>query len=306
MKKIIYALAFSGLFVLNLNAQTTYSFEASEGYTLGNLHEQNGWEVTEGLDGFLQNQIISDEQASDGSFSFFNGYESNFDFQWFPIFGAAKEFDAPMPSEDFTISYDVMVTGKMGADFEFTLYTVINEEFYLVASLGMEYQGGIYMISELAGENGAYEKVENIWTENEWVPIKIEFVEKTVNFYAKGELLQTFELNDQPEIYGFNMLHNNYGNSAYYDNIKINGGNLYVQEVETNLVSLYPNPTNDFFTVQSSEKVVSVQVYSVTGQKVLSSKNSEKINVSALNAGVYFVEIKTVDGKLTTKKIIKK
>ena len=61
------ALLLVGTFI---SAQVNISFESSEGYSLGNLHDQNGWEVTESSSGIIQNQTVSDAQSSDGSFSF--------------------------------------------------------------------------------------------------------------------------------------------------------------------------------------------------------------------------------------------
>lgn len=307
MNKMIYTLAFSGLLALNLNAQNTYSFEATEGYTLGTLHEQNGWEVTEGSDGILQNQIITDEKASDGSFSFFNGYEADFDPLWFPVFGASKIFDTPMSSEKFSISYDVMPTGKGESDFELALFTVIEDEYYYLGYFGMENRGGVYMNSEYAvSPEDAYKRIDEVWTENEWTSVKIEIEGATMSFYVNEELMHSIELESNLDVFGFNMLHNNYGHSAYYDNFKINGGDLSIKEVDATTIALYPNPTTDFLHIQSAEKVASVAVYSVQGQKVLATENVEKINVQSLSAGVYWVEIKTVDGKISNKKFIKK
>lgn len=48
-------------------AQQTISFEASEGYTVGNINGQNGWEVTLNNDEEpINNQDVSTDQASDG------------------------------------------------------------------------------------------------------------------------------------------------------------------------------------------------------------------------------------------------
>jgi len=85
---LIIALSLS----LNTFAQQTISFEESEGYSLGTIHNQNDWEVTEGSDGILTNQVISDEQAQDGVFSFKNAYEPDYDFQWLPIFWCRQNF----------------------------------------------------------------------------------------------------------------------------------------------------------------------------------------------------------------------
>src|SRR5690606_24243910 len=147
--KVIYFLGLS-LMASMLMAQETISFESSEGFSLDNLHNQNGWEVTEGLDGILTNQIITDEEASDGIYSFKNAYEPDYDFQWLPIFGAAKSFTEALSFEEFSISYDIMVTQKLGADFEFTAYGINDvEEFNPIAGLGMENRGMIYIISSI-------------------------------------------------------------------------------------------------------------------------------------------------------------
>lgn len=51
-------------------SQQTISFETSEGYALGDLNGQNGWTVTESSDGFITNQVITDEKSKDGNYSF--------------------------------------------------------------------------------------------------------------------------------------------------------------------------------------------------------------------------------------------
>src|SRR6218665_896424 len=109
-------------------AQSVISFESSEGDQLGTLHQQNGWEVTEGSDGFIQNQTITNAMSSEGSYAFKNAYEPSFDFQWFPIFGGSKVFAIPVDYSNFTISYDVLATEKLGSDFEFTLFAFNQNE----------------------------------------------------------------------------------------------------------------------------------------------------------------------------------
>jgi hypothetical protein len=135
-----YTIAFMLLLTGGVFSQETISFESNESYILGTLNNQNGWEVTEGSEGaFLQNQVVSDEESSDGNYAFKNSYESGFDFQWLPIFGAAKNFDSPKTFEDFTFSYDVLITESNGADFEMTLFGVdANDDFVPVAGIAME------------------------------------------------------------------------------------------------------------------------------------------------------------------------
>ena len=69
---------------------------------------------------------------------------------------------------------------------------------------------------------------------------------------------------------------------------------------------IYPNPTNvDFITIQSSvigEK--HVKLYDINGRLVLNKNlSSDYLNVRLLEPGIYFVNV-TIDGKISTSKLI--
>jgi|GEM_PF-269682 len=72
-----------------------------------------------------------------------------------------------------------------------------------------------------------------------------------------------------------------------------------------NSAVIYPNPANDFVNIESKEGVRSAEIYSLAGQKILSS-NSPKIDVSHLNTGIYLMKILLENGKTETQKLIKK
>ena len=71
------------------------------------------------------------------------------------------------------------------------------------------------------------------------------------------------------------------------------------QDVEENdevTISVYPNPANDFIIIRANNDLpLQCDIYSVTGQKVLSSTENE-INVSELEPGVYFIRVCYNDG----------
>ncbi|MDR4891061.1 MULTISPECIES: T9SS type A sorting domain-containing protein [unclassified Chryseobacterium] len=67
---------------------------------------------------------------------------------------------------------------------------------------------------------------------------------------------------------------------------------------------IYPNPASDFIQIETDEKLKEVNIYSATGQKVKTSQLA-KVNIQALQTGVYFVEIKTNRGSVIYK-IVKK
>lgn len=287
-------------------AQQSTSFEAAEGYELGTIHGQNNWEVTEGSDGLITNQVITDEEASDGSFSFKNAFEPAFTDQWFPIFGASKTFDEPVNYNNLTVSYDVLVTENNGSDFEFTLFAIDeNEEYVPVAGVGIENRGYIYLIKDV---NYGFDYAEAEWTPNEWVNVRIEVSENEIKYYINDTLENTIANFTQLNIIGLNMLHNNFGADGYYDNFVITTGNLNTPSFENNSLAVFPNPaTNNISLSLSNNKEVSqVTLYNVLGQKSLITGKTQNIDISSLANGVYILQVDNTDGTTFSKKIIKK
>ena len=81
-----------------------------------------------------------------------------------------------------------------------------------------------------------------------------------------------------------------------------------LQGVNLNRLSIYPNPTTGLLTIknQSNDEVLSVKIYSVSGELVLSitEMNSNQIDLSDFVNGVYFCEIQT-STQLHTYKVVK-
>ena len=71
-------------------------------------------------------------------------------------------------------------------------------------------------------------------------------------------------------------------------------------------VKLYPNPAQDVINIESKTiKLSSVDMYNVLGAKVMSSEIlNDRINVSNLTKGVYFMKINAEEGGSATKKIV--
>lgn len=62
---------------------------------------------------------------------------------------------------------------------------------------------------------------------------------------------------------------------------------------------------DQLFILAKAQKVQSSDVFSSDGKKVLTAKG-DKINISALSKGVYFINVTTAEGKLLSTKFIKK
>jgi surface protein len=77
-----------------------------------------------------------------------------------------------------------------------------------------------------------------------------------------------------------------------------------LEALENTLVTIYPNPTTDFLSINGNQNPVNINIYNVLGKEVLSAIASNKVNVKSLPNGVYVIRIK--DGlKEVIKKFIK-
>jgi hypothetical protein len=73
-------------------------------------------------------------------------------------------------------------------------------------------------------------------------------------------------------------------------------------------VRLYPNPAQNEFSVESDVDIKQIKMYNQLGQVVLGFddiKPQPSYNISVLSKGVYFVELSSVQGKKTVKKLVK-
>lgn len=68
-------------------------------------------------------------------------------------------------------------------------------------------------------------------------------------------------------------------------------------------IKVYPNPANDVLHIETALEIQSIEVYTLQGQKVLSSKQKE-VNVSDLAAGIYMIHIQDIKNNVETKRII--
>lgn len=82
---------------------------------------------------------------------------------------------------------------------------------------------------------------------------------------------------------------------------------LSISDFQFENIVIYPNPSTEYFTIKSTDKVKSVSITDMLGKVVLNitTKNDNKIDISKLNSGVYIVKLIT-DKRIISRKIIKK
>lgn len=70
-------------------------------------------------------------------------------------------------------------------------------------------------------------------------------------------------------------------------------------------VKIYPNPTSDILNIKADSKINNVTVTDFSGKKINVTLDNDKIDVRAIPAGSYLINIETKDG-ISTEKFIKK
>ncbi|WP_162200413.1 T9SS type A sorting domain-containing protein [Kordia jejudonensis] len=81
---------------------------------------------------------------------------------------------------------------------------------------------------------------------------------------------------------------------------------LSTEEVELTTVSIYPNPTTDFLQVQGITNIKNLEVYTIQGKNInISFTNTDKIDVSSLQSGIYFLKVMDAQNRIAIRKFIK-
>ncbi|OUR99411.1 hypothetical protein A9Q86_12650 [Flavobacteriales bacterium 33_180_T64] len=80
--------------------------------------------------------------------------------------------------------------------------------------------------------------------------------------------------------------------------------NLSVEDFVSVQFKLFPNPTSNYINVSASNTIDKIEFYSILGHKVLETNNTNIIDISNFDSGVYFVKIYS-GNKSISKKIIK-
>ncbi len=151
MKKITFVLFTFLAFQLG-NTQQTISFEASEGFSVGDINGQNGWVVTGCGEGcFIENQSVSNDFASDGT----NALKVSVDPAFGPqnlVMGGFYEFAAPVEYETAIVSYDIYITGHVQGDDSDFRFGVTGEDglggLFFTFLIDFNFQGNIRVVND--------------------------------------------------------------------------------------------------------------------------------------------------------------
>lgn len=296
MKKLLLftLLGCSELFL----SQTVMSFEASEGYEVGDLNYQKDWKVSSW--GYSPSFMVSDEKATDGEMSMKIMDEE------LPVYNFSSAFcllSHPLAFNNFSVSFDLNVNKK-----GFDTYYIENAEMdNLVYSLKLSSYG--YIIVEYKDGNGNYvEQSVGNWEPNTWYNFKIIGNQNGISYYKDNVLLGKFPHGntssiDQIQFTKWNAIQDNDDN-AYIDNIIVGEAMLSTDEIKISEdvnISIYPNPVSNILNINSRNKIELVQVYDMNGKLMPLEFKDGSMDVGALSLGVYSVSVVTSEGYYSEK-----
>jgi hypothetical protein len=93
-----------------------------------------------------------------------------------------------------------------------------------------------------------------------------------------------------------------------YEVLGLGGSTTDMNEIIEKTTEIYPNPATDNINIVSyAELINSIEVYNLSGQKVISKQvraTTTKLNTNNLAKGVYIVDIKTKVSSVKKKIII--
>jgi hypothetical protein len=84
--------------------------------------------------------------------------------------------------------------------------------------------------------------------------------------------------------------------------------NTGIKSIKDLGIQVYPNPANEYLNIElSNNENTNISLINILGEVVLNKQinNSEKLALSNLSKGIYFLSIENVTGKATQKLIIK-
>ncbi len=95
---------------------------------------------------------------------------------------------------------------------------------------------------------------------------------------------------------------------GYTKDQKNQPADIEISDFSTTQINIYPNPTNDIFTISMSDnESYDIEIYNTSGQLILSKNkisNSAQIDLSAQTQGIYIIKLKT-ENNTYFEKIIK-
>lgn len=298
MKTILLSAA-AVLFAFGVQAQNT-SFEISEGYTYGEINGQNGWQII-GL--FSPMFTIENSPSSEGTNSLKLGLETTGFLPSGSVIGPARDISTQVPlnPDTYEVSADLYFTSTTATQTEVDFYVYGAGGIEALPASIMALGNGLVRIVDISDfTTTVVESPNDVFTN---LRVKFDFQNQQTFYYINNVLAYTGALNlSKVTGYGF---YTTGKNVCYVDNVKAGTNLLSISDVEQNRFSQYVSQNQ--LNITSPSMMSDIEIYNVTGQKVLSqvlNSTDGAIEISALSSGIYMAKLK-FQGATKTFKFVK-
>lgn len=293
MKKLLLLLSIL-IVQANLTAQDiNISFEADEGFQLGEINGQNDWFIP--LLEISQFVNIDDEVSTDGDWSLHlegnpNGPlpDNNLGLVISPILATNNQ-------NKFSVDLFLEAEDESNSS-EFNVIIESSTQQLLTARIAF-FEGDIFVVdTNPANPQQLIFTEAGTYTENSWFELKtiLKLNDDQIEYYIDDNLIYTGDLYgaDEFDLVLFASSFNQTG--VYIDNVNITEETMSVEEASFESFSFYPNPTKDVINIQlnNNQAIQQLEVFDVTGKSILTSKNPEsQLDVRHLKSGNYILKV---------------
>lgn len=237
---------------------------------------------------------------SDGFMKYFTENENNWTI--FNGAGATGLKSLTVNSQDDTLSYKYTIyspkmdlTGftdpKITFKYAFARKDSTNTDQLLIKgskNCGITF-GNLLVITNLLPTHTGYVNSNYIPTSADWklVTITVPSSYRTSEFFFKMDFVSKG------------------GNNIFIDDINIfDLATISIEEETTRYIHVYPNPVSEILTIETDFEIMNsvVNIYNLQGKRVYTNDlQSNKLNISFLPSGMYFIEINKENYKLVQK-----
>ena len=309
MKKITLILI--GLITLNAFGQDLISFESGEGYSLGDINGQDNWFVSASGPTPIVNQEVSNEQASDGSFSLRLSEDPAFGGQAQINTGAFYPLAGPLDTAMTILSFDIYIDSFSGTRFDVGFDNTVEDLTITAVAVNTGGSVNVYTNEVDGGDNSTVEfnDTGEDLVEDTWYNVRIEINNNNQEVFLDDVSIFSGTLGiSNVDIQRLVVVHDNKGGVFFFDNFRINDDSLSNTDVALNNYDFrFASSTEELLLNSPSQIMEQVSVFNMMGQQVLNKRlgnNSERIGLKNLSSGMYVAQI-SVNGSVETLKFIK-
>lgn len=271
------------------------SFEFSEGYTLGEINNQQGWTYW-GSIGPNTAQIVN-TTATHGTNS--------------------AEVSSTNSTNDGGIRKSFVGHTKTAVSFDYKISALNGSDYFMIIGENQSDVAGAFVIDYDTGKINIYdatleEVIETPFTitPDTWTNFKmiVDLATHSVEYFINNTSVGSKPFSTSVTAVSVaDFAYDDYGSGFTVDNIKISDAALSTtDENHTKQIVIYPNPTSDFINIKNEDRINSVEIFDASGKLVAKDRTGKKhVPVSFLQNGLYILKVST-DQSVYTKKFNKK